>query len=457
MPHAADIAEISQIFLSATAQDCRQYREAVRDFVQDNEASAKVFLQENWAEGGDFVVDVCAQRVKACEAYIGLFGHRYGWIPPGFTRSITELEFLWAVDRWRQPVPPIFVLLPETGSEADGQLRDWALPYLDKDFPDENSRVHGTRTHQTFLASVVEWAASDGRILVYYKNQLQLVGKALSSIQNWNRKLLREALAGRREAVGDIPAEELGRVGRDDQRTALSKALETFRDRPEQRAIAFLVHGPENHGQREFGEFLVRWEDEWEDIKVHCGQASEPDSLDSLIRWTCGQLQEPVLGPASIEALAGVLAARLNRRSLVFVLRSSGRHPERLLTFLTGFWRPLLAALAALATNAPSRGGRLYWFVIDHEKLPDDAGPDFKIDQLDDDNVDYRQLLALPPLAEIRALQVRQWLKELRASAGVNLGEERRREIAERVTQTDGKPANVYDRLTREGFWASAN
>ena len=41
MPRAADIPEISQIFLSATAQDCREYREAVRDFVQANEPAVQ--------------------------------------------------------------------------------------------------------------------------------------------------------------------------------------------------------------------------------------------------------------------------------------------------------------------------------------------------------------------------------------------------------------------------------
>ena len=70
MPRAADIPEISQIFLSATAQDCREYREAVRDFVQANEPAAKISLQEDWAAGGEFVVDVCQGRVTACDAYM---------------------------------------------------------------------------------------------------------------------------------------------------------------------------------------------------------------------------------------------------------------------------------------------------------------------------------------------------------------------------------------------------
>jgi hypothetical protein len=92
----------------------------VRDVVQDNVQQAKVVLQEIWAEAGDFVVDVCRQRVRTCDACMGLFGDRYGWQPPGFT---------WAVERWAQRAAPIFILLPEKGSEADTQLHGWTRPY----------------------------------------------------------------------------------------------------------------------------------------------------------------------------------------------------------------------------------------------------------------------------------------------------------------------------------------
>ena len=140
VPHENDISEIAQIFLSATAQDCRKYREAVRDVVQDNVPQAKIFLQEDWAEGGHFVVDICRQRVRTCDAYMGLFGHRYGWKPPGHSHSITALKFAWAVERWPQRAVPIFILLPEKGSEADVQLHDWASPYIERECPDEASR-----------------------------------------------------------------------------------------------------------------------------------------------------------------------------------------------------------------------------------------------------------------------------------------------------------------------------
>ena len=452
MPHENDIAEIAQIFLSATAQDCREYREAVRDVVQDNVPQAKVFLQENWAEGGHFVDQVCRQRVRDCDAYIGLFGHRYGWKPPGYTRSITELEFCWAVERWAQRAAPIFILLPEKGSDADRQLQAWARPYLDSECPDEVSRQQHEQAQQAFLAAVTAWA-SDGRILTFYGNRRQLEGKALSSIQNWNMALLRQALAGRRKPVGDIPAAELGRLGREGQLSALRDALEAFRERAGQRAIAFLAHGAENHGQREFAEFLYRWDDEWEDCSVYCGQPAEVDSISSLICWTCGELHEPVVGSASIDALAEVLAARLARGSLVFVQRTAGRHADRLATLQSQFWQPLLVALAG---RAPRGDGRLYWFVIDHEPLPGDAAALVRSAALDAGDVDYRQLLALPALGEIDSRQVRSWLKDLRNSAGITLNEARRQEIAAHATAADGKPPNVYDRLAREGFWAQA-
>lgn len=139
MPRATDIARVSQVFLSATAQNCHIYREAVKAAVERNVKGGQVFLQRDWVAGGHFVVDVCQREVKTGDAYRGLFGHRYVWIPPDHTRSITELEFRWAVERWPRRDLPIFILLPEKGNDADRQLREWALPYIENEYPDKES------------------------------------------------------------------------------------------------------------------------------------------------------------------------------------------------------------------------------------------------------------------------------------------------------------------------------
>lgn len=455
MPHETDLPEISQIFLSATAQDCKDYREAVRDFVHDNLKTAKIFLQENWAEGGKFVVDVCKERVHASDAYFGLFGHRYGWVPPGHQHSITDLEFRWAAERWGGPVPPIFILRPEPGSEADTYLKERAAFYhAGQPLADaEEDRA----AQQRFLAAVNNWA-SEGRIQVFYRDPMQLVGKALSCVQNWNLAVLRQALHSRHKAAGEIPAEELGRIGREVQITALEAALDAFCERKAERAAAFLIHGPENHGQREFVEFLRHWDDKWEGIEVgmevYCGQPAEPDSAESIICWICGQLGAPLLGEPSIDALADALTARLARHSVVIALRTAGRESARLALFHQRLWQPLCDALA----DRPLAGKRrLYFFLADHAVLPVALNPAFRTTGLDADDVDYHQVLALPPLTPVSAPQVRTWLKKLKATAGISLNEERREAISNYAASPDGHPPNVYNRLILEGFWSSAS
>ncbi|MCM8662001.1 DUF4062 domain-containing protein [Accumulibacter sp.] len=456
MPQPTQIAEISQIFLSATAQDCRSYREAVRDALQRNVDGAQVWLQEDWAAGGQFVVEVCRDKVCSRDAYLGLFGHRYGWIPPDHSKSITELEFGWALERWpRQQAAPIFVFLPLPGSEADDRLRAWAAACFRLECPDEASRRLQDQRQSAFLNLVRSWAA--GRILLFYEHEQELREKAIASVNHWNLALLRRAIDDRRQVKGDIPADELGRIGREPQRRALTDALAAFHDRPGQRAVAFLVHGRENHGQREFAEWLARSDEPWDecgdDFSLHCGQPGDADSSESLIRWVGSELREPVIGEAAIEALAVAVAAALARRSLVFIQRSAGQQAQRLLHFCQDFWQPLLAALA----RRPAAGsGRLYWFVVDHACLAGECGGAVCSDEANGGAVDCERLLALPELGAITASQVRTWLGELRKSVGIDLGADRRQQIADYATHPDGNPANVYDRLQREGFWANA-
>jgi hypothetical protein len=447
--------EISQVFLGATAQDCRVYRQDVRDFIQDNVPAAKLHLQEDWAEGGQIVEDTCRRKLDESDGYLGLFGYRYGYRPPGREHSITELEFRHAVHRWPGREQPIFILRAELGSESDRHLRAAADALYECDPPEHAARDRAAQMR--FLQTVSSWASTEGHLLVIYNNHRQLLGKALSCIQNWNLELLRRASTARRTLdVADIPSDELGRIGRAGQQEALRGALEAFRAHADQRAAAFLVHGPENHGQRELADFICRWQDEWEDAAVHCGRPMGADGVASLTAWACSCLGAPtVVGTPSIDELAALLAARLAKSSVVFVLRSLGRHPQRLAHFQHAFWEPLRRALAARKTK---RTGRLYWFLVEHEPH-DETVPRFRTRALDAADVDYDEPLVLPVLAPLTRLSIMVWLKELQRTAGIRLDETARREIAEAVTLsgTDNFPANVYNRLALHGFWGAAS
>ncbi len=48
---------------------------------------------EDFAPGGSPPLQRCVQEVRACDAYVGIFAWRYGYVPEGHEKSITELEY----------------------------------------------------------------------------------------------------------------------------------------------------------------------------------------------------------------------------------------------------------------------------------------------------------------------------------------------------------------------------
>jgi hypothetical protein len=45
----------------------------------------------------------CLDDVGRSDIYIGIIARRYGWVPPGYSRSITEEEY-WQAVRSRKPI-----------------------------------------------------------------------------------------------------------------------------------------------------------------------------------------------------------------------------------------------------------------------------------------------------------------------------------------------------------------
>src|SRR5687767_228830 len=108
-PRTADreANRIREVFLSATVKDLETYRTGVADAL--TRAKASVFLQEDWSGAAMDVVTLCLNRLADSDAYLGVFGFRYGWIPEDQSKSITELECDKALDLWgRTTLPPIF-------------------------------------------------------------------------------------------------------------------------------------------------------------------------------------------------------------------------------------------------------------------------------------------------------------------------------------------------------------
>lgn len=438
------LPEIGSLFLSATARDCETPRKDIKRAVE--KIPVLITLQEDWTNPAAYVEDVCRDKLTACDGYVGLFGHRYGWTPPGFQESITELEFRWATHHWRAcHTPPLFLFIPRTGSEADRALKASAEAVLAEEFPDEAVREASRQKQADFKAAVVTWAGGPGRLINPFNDTIDLVAGLVSTIHHWNQKLIREAPDSPPAAIGRIPDSELGAIGREPQMKALKRARRAVCKQADSLAAAFLVHGPENWGQLQFAQALYAWGQD-EEMSVLFGQPLYSHGSAALILQLGALLRVPSLEGPDVGRLAGRVLARLEDAPLLFILPSVGSDPDRLTDFVTGFWRPLVDALATGDRTPPHR---LICVVIDHAPL---AAPAEALVQTEDtDATDFRCLQALPGLTALTDEDVEAWLEQ----SCRNLNAPQRRAIAADAADAAGKPpTDVYNRLALNGFWA---
>jgi hypothetical protein len=76
------------VYLSSTLTDLGPERQAVKDALGD-----ECIVKESYSADERSLRESCLADVAACDLYIGIVGLRYGFIPPGETRSITHLEY----------------------------------------------------------------------------------------------------------------------------------------------------------------------------------------------------------------------------------------------------------------------------------------------------------------------------------------------------------------------------
>ena len=105
-------------YLSSTYEDLKDYRQRAYDELRKLEFD--VLAMEHYGAANMRPVDKCLADVGSADLYIGIFAHRYGFVPdaenPGH-RSITELEYRHAVER---NIPRLIFLVP---SDANWNLQ----------------------------------------------------------------------------------------------------------------------------------------------------------------------------------------------------------------------------------------------------------------------------------------------------------------------------------------------
>ncbi|HEX5748850.1 MAG TPA: DUF4062 domain-containing protein [Archangium sp.] len=83
--------------VSSTVRDLAEHRDAVLQACL--EVGVFPRMMEHLPASDAEAVCVSTEMVDQSELYIGVFAHRYGYVPPGATRSVTEMEYERAVQR----------------------------------------------------------------------------------------------------------------------------------------------------------------------------------------------------------------------------------------------------------------------------------------------------------------------------------------------------------------------
>jgi hypothetical protein len=117
------------VMVSSTVRDLEHHRDAVMNACLAVGAFPR--MMEHLPATDSEAATVSKAMVDQSDVYVGVFAHRYGYVPPGATKSVTEMEYERAVARG---IPRLIFLMHDdysglrasdvdTGSNAD-RLRD---------------------------------------------------------------------------------------------------------------------------------------------------------------------------------------------------------------------------------------------------------------------------------------------------------------------------------------------
>jgi hypothetical protein len=80
-----------KVFISSTSIDLQEHREAVRRAL--SKVGEYAIDMEYFGSQPDDPQTVCRKAIEEADILVGIYAWRYGWVPEGETRSITEIEF----------------------------------------------------------------------------------------------------------------------------------------------------------------------------------------------------------------------------------------------------------------------------------------------------------------------------------------------------------------------------
>jgi hypothetical protein len=80
-----------KVFVSSTFTDLEEHRRAVREGIR--RLDLHDISMENFGSRDEQPKDECLRLVKESDLFVGIYAHKYGFIPPGDQISLTEAEY----------------------------------------------------------------------------------------------------------------------------------------------------------------------------------------------------------------------------------------------------------------------------------------------------------------------------------------------------------------------------
>ena len=80
-----------KVFISSTYLDLQEYRAMAIEVV--NRYKCQPVAMEHFMAQPEESKKVCENEIKQCDIFVGIYAHRYGFIPEGEDQSITQLEY----------------------------------------------------------------------------------------------------------------------------------------------------------------------------------------------------------------------------------------------------------------------------------------------------------------------------------------------------------------------------
>ncbi|MCP5050778.1 MAG: DUF4062 domain-containing protein [bacterium] len=291
---------MAAIYISSTYNDLIAEREAAASAIR--RLGHRPLAMEDYVATDKRPVDKCIEDVCSCSVYVGIIGRRYGFIPDGYEKSITHLEYEAAE---KAGIPRLIFILEERA--------DWPEEFVS--VGEEGEKQKQFRDYLQNALTVSFFAGAE-----------DLLSKVTASVAI---KLTPKPLKEKKSKRGSIISKMCDRVVqvKDFQQFFQSN----FEKHPTQPQFYF-IHGDELAGHEMFLERLMKtrlkefaekqWGEEFATIKlekVPWPKEGKPEEQQDLLCFKLNNAFEHAAGGSGADAAGLSKLPSLEKRPLVLI------------------------------------------------------------------------------------------------------------------------------------------